>query len=205
MVLQIFMNSTAILLAAGASERMGTTKQLVSITDKPLLLHTLEPLLESRLAKVVLVLGHNHKEILKQIPSSEKLITVINNNYAHGISSSVKTGMAHLEPNTDTIMIALADQPFITTQIINNLLEHASETTKKIIAPVWQGERGHPVIFKKKYFHKLMKLYGDKGGSSILKNHPYDLLLIAVKTDAILFDIDTTKDLETAIRKISLL
>lgn len=196
------MKTIAILLAAGASERMGATKQLISIDNKSLLLHALTPLLESRISKVILVLGYNNEKILKHIPTSEKLVTVINDNYSNGMGRSIKAGLAHLEPNTDAVMIALADQPFITVQTINNLLKSASITKKNIIAPIYNGKRGHPVIFKKKYFQELLQLTGDEGGRSILELNHDDTLLVDLKTDAILIDIDTPKDLETAIKKI---
>ena len=117
------MKTIGILLAAGASQRMGRPKQLIQIGQKPLVIHSLDTLLEAHLAKVILVLGYSNEEILKLAPTSKKLVTVINNNYANGMSSSIKTGMAHLPPNTDAVMISLADQPFITTSIINKLID----------------------------------------------------------------------------------
>lgn len=197
------MRTIGILLAAGSSRRMKKAKQLIQIGHKPLIIYSLDTLLESHLAKVILVLGHHHQEILKHIPTSEKLATVINNNYVNGMGSSIKTAMAHLKPNTDAVMIALADQPFITSDLINILIKYADATTKNIIAPICNGKRGHPVIFKKKYFQELLKLTGDKGGHFIVKKHPYDILLVDVATDSILIDIDTPKDLESALMKFT--
>lgn len=190
------MRTTGILLAAGRSKRMRQPKLLIPLMNKPLILHSLTPLLKSNLQHVILVLGTRHKEILQLLPASLKLTVVVNQSCEEGMSSSMKSAIPYLYEQTEAIMIALADNPSLSETIINKLLEEADKTTKNIIAPQKQGKRGHPVIFKKKYFPSISQLKGDEGGKSIIEQNQEDLLLIEIDSNEIFTDIDTPEDLK---------
>lgn len=191
------MLTAGILLAAGRSKRMRQPKLLIPLMNKPLILHSLTPLLKSNLQHVILVLGTHHKDILQLLPVSLKLTVVVNQSCEEGMSSSIKSAIPYLYERTKAIMIALADNPSLSETIINKLLEEADKTTKNIIAPQKQGKMGHPVIFKKKYFPSISQLKGDEGGKLIIEQNPEDLLLIEIDSDAIFTDIDTPEDLKT--------
>ena len=92
-------------------------------------------------------------------------------------------------------MLALGDQPLIDSQAIDRLIDEFSHHDKGIAIPTYRGRRGHPIIFAEKYREKLLKLKGDIGGRQIIKDHPEDILEVAVSCKGIIIDIDTVDSL----------
>jgi len=91
-------------------------------------------------------------------------------------------------------MLALGDQPLVDSQTINRLIEEFYNHDKGIAVPTYQGRRGHPIIFAIKYKPELLELEGDIGGREIIKNHPDDILEVAVDSESVIADIDTRAD-----------
>jgi molybdenum cofactor cytidylyltransferase len=119
---------------------------------------------------------------------------VINPDYEQGMSTSVIAGLNLVQSKVQGVMLALGDQPLVDSQTINRLIEEFCNHDKGIAVPTYQGRRGHPIIFAIKYKGQLLHLGGDRRGRQIIKDHPDDVLEVAVDSESIVADFDTTDD-----------
>ncbi len=186
-----------ILLAAGASARMGNLKQLLPVAGVTLVERTLTAALESRLDRLVLVLGHRAHEIeraLGTVSRDPRLTIVHNRHYREGISSSLVAGVVEIARSHDHGMILLADMPFIDGRVIDLLIKNYLNSRLPIGA-IKVGERaGHPVVFRRDLFFELKALTGDVGARFLLKKYSDRVCLTAPGTDYDNRDIDTQQD-----------
>jgi molybdenum cofactor cytidylyltransferase len=187
---------SAILLAAGESKRMGKPKQLMPLGQSTILEQAIDNLLSSAANEIIVVLGHGAEEIKKTIATKPVKI-MINPNYKEGMSTSIIAGLILADPQAEAIMLALGDQPSVDSQIINHLIDEFYNHDKGIAVPTYQGRRGHPIIFAVKYKEKLLELEGDIGGREIIKQHPDDVLEVAVDSESVISDIDTRDDYQS--------
>ncbi len=183
---------SAIVLAAGESKRMaGRNKLLLPLEEKTIVECAVDAILEARVDDVIVVLGHEAAAIQKVL-QKRALRFIFNSNFRGGMASSIQAGVAALAPSAQTVMIALADQPLITTAEINFLIaEFARATEKSIGVPTFNGQRGNPVLFDLRYREELLALQGEVGGKSILARHPEAVLEVALPAGNILVDADT--------------
>ena len=192
-------NIAILILAAGKSSRMGTTKQLLKIGNKTLLELTIEAAKNSNKTAIFCVLGANVDEILSKIkiPNTE---FIINKNYEMGLSSSIVSGIDFIEKhqiNFDAVLITLADQPKVDSDFLNEIIEAFENNPDKIIASKYPDKVGVPAIFPKKYFKDLLFLKGDKGAKDLLNSKTENI--ISVLSDKLL-DIDTQEDYKNYIK-----
>ena len=183
---------SAIVLAAGESKRMaGRNKLLLPLEEKTIVECAVDAILEARVDDVIVVLGHEAAAIQKVLQKRALRFT-FNPNFRGGMASSIQAGVAALAPPAQTVMIALADQPLITTAEINFLIAEFARTTEKSIGvPTFNGQRGNPVLFDLRYREELLALQGEVGGKSILARHPEAILEVALPAGNILVDADT--------------
>jgi molybdenum cofactor cytidylyltransferase len=147
-------------------------------------------LLNSKINELIIVVGYRAEELVGKIAKKPVKI-VVNRQYQQGISTSIIAGLKTVDKDTRGIMIALGDQPLVDSRTIDRLIEEFQKHDRGIIIPVCQGRRGHPVIFPIKYEEELLQLEGDVGGKQIVKDHPDEVLEVAVNCEGILIDIDT--------------
>lgn len=183
-----------IILAAGASTRLGKPKQNLVYQNNTLLQRAIETALASVCRPVLAILGAN-AEIIR--PTIEKLPVHIlyNKNWQEGMASSVRLGMAELkkfEPAVTSAILMLCDQPFISTSLLNELV-HAKEK-KGIIACAYNDTFGAPVLFDAKYFDELSLLTGTEGAKKLLTKYSGHVHLISFPLGGV--DIDTEEDYE---------
>jgi len=185
-----------LVLAAGASTRMGTPKQLLPVGTDLLLERVLEQSLHSKLDLVVLVLGFMAKEIREKIRFGRgyRLKIIENRGYEQGISSSILTGLSHAEKNYDHIMILLGDMPYITSGVINRLLSGYLESGLPLGALRVRGKRSHPVIIGRPLFPALHELKGDQGARDLFISHRDQVCLVEPGEDYDDRDIDTHEE-----------
>ncbi len=191
---------TAVILAAGESKRMGQPKLSMAWEGKTILEHTIDNCLSSMSSETIVVLGYKAKELARVI-GDRPVISVVNPAYRNGMSSSLISGVKIVSSRTQGIMLALADQPAIDSQTINKLIEIFGKRQKNIIIPVYQGKRGHPVIFHIKYREELLNIRGDIGAREVIQRHVDDILEIAVDCKGVLIDIDTPSDFHNHLNK----
>lgn len=194
------MQKTAILiLAAGSASRMGKMKQLLPYKSTTLLEWVIQQAQKSIVKNVFCVLGANKDTIEKQLTSNTIKI-IYNPNYESGLSTSIVTGIDFLQKhNFDNALIMLADQPHVTSEYLNSLIEVSKKNPSKIITSNYQGSVGVPAIFPKKYFNDLLNLEGDKGAKNFLLQHNDNV--IKVNSHQNLLDIDTPEDYQHLIKQ----
>jgi molybdenum cofactor cytidylyltransferase len=195
-------DTAGIILAAGASTRLGRPKQLVLLDGQPLLERVINAALESNLDHIVLVLGSHAAEIKRALGSildHNKLSILVNPNYHTGMAGSLKMGIRQIKNVYGAAMIILADHPNVDSGLINHLLARFQATDKAICVPTFKGRRGHPVCLSQKFYADIRSLTGDIGAREILRDHPDQLLTVELDSDRAFMDIDTKSDLERAI------
>jgi molybdenum cofactor cytidylyltransferase len=190
---------SAILLAAGESNRMGQPKQLMPFDQSTIVERTIDNLLNSAVSETIVVLGYRDQDVRKTIADKPVKIA-INPDYQQGMSASIIAGLKQVDKRAQAVLIALGDQPFVDSQTINTLVEAFIANNRGIIIPVYQGRRGNPVIFAIKYKGELWNLKGDIGGREIINHHPDDVLEVAVNCEGVLLDIDTAENYTSMIK-----
>jgi molybdenum cofactor cytidylyltransferase len=192
---------SAVLLAAGKSERMGSNKLLLPFGARTVLQRTLDNLLASRAGEIIVVLGSKAQEINDSI--GERNVTVVlNPNFAKGMSTSLVTGLGMVSQAASFILVALGDQPLVTAHIYNKLIEAALTSTKGIIVPTFEGRRGNPILISTGYRKDLLKQTGDIGGRELMKENPSDVLEVPVDSEAVLVNINTKEEYEKRLKAL---
>ncbi len=188
-----------IILAGGASARLKKPKQLLRFKGETLLNHTIKEAQKS-LMPVIVVLGANAKKIKHEMQSLEEE-TVINDEWESGMSSSIKAGLNKALANFNKIkncIIAVCDQPFISSLLFQELIDEKRRTGKNIIACSYAGTLGTPCLFDMKYFRELLQLQGDRGAKNLLQKYPHDVASIDFENGK--FDVDTKRDYEELLK-----
>ena len=187
---------SAILLAAGQSKRMGELKQLMPFGQSTIVGQAVDNLLGSAVVEVIVVVGYKAEDVRKAIAAKPVRI-VINPDYEQGMSTSIIAGLNMVHGGVQAVMLALGDQPLVSSETINVLINEFCNHDKGIAVPTYQGRRGHPIIFAVKYKEQLLKLRGDVGGRQIIKDNPDDVLEVAVESESVVADFDTTDDYQS--------
>ncbi|MBV8390625.1 MAG: nucleotidyltransferase family protein [Mucilaginibacter sp.] len=193
-------NCAAIILAAGQSSRLGKPKQLLQYQNKTLLQHAIDTAKQSAVQSVVVVLGSSADTILSATNTSEIYI-VKNDDWQSGMASTIRCGieaLQTLDSTTDAAILMVCDQPFVTSGLLNDLIQKQNETGKAVIASQYGDTVGTPALFHKQFFSKLMDLEGDAGAKKIIAQNSDSLETIPFPGGSI--DIDTIDDYE-ALRK----
>src|SRR5512142_1665805 len=170
---------SAVVLAAGASRRMGTPKQLLRIDGKTILERTLNNVRASDAAEIVLVLGHAAENVKKAI-STEQIRIVHNPDYQQGMGTSLRAGLAAVSADASAGLIVLADQPFVRPETLNGLISCHQESKPQIIIPMYRGFRGNPVLLDRSVFEELKELNGDVGCRAIFGSHTENICKLAM-------------------------
>ena len=164
--------TAAVVLAGGASRRLGQPKQLVRWRDRPLLEHVVKGVVEWPVNLVVVVLGHSAEQVLEEVDFGSALVA-INEGWEEGIASSLRVGLDVLarDPRVDLTFVALGDQPGIPAEVPGLLLAAAAESPRPALVPLYRYERGNPVLFRRMLWERLMTLEGDHGAAELLRAH----------------------------------
>ena len=191
---------TGLVLAAGRSERMGTPKQLLPFGRVTLIEQVVRTLTRSRLGKeVVVVLGYRAMDIVKRI-SGLPVRLAYNPDPEGDMLSSIRCGLAFIEPD-QAIMIALGDQPLVTTGIVNRLIDEYEGRPEGMVLPVHDGKRGHPMILSPLYREEILFESMPGGLKALRDRHSGSVRAVPVDTDAVLIDLDHRSDYEEALRR----
>jgi len=197
--------TAGIILAAGASARMGGPKQLLDLGGVNLLDHILKESLNSQLDFVVLVLGCHSKKVRKELKAdiqNPRLIVVENRGWQAGISSSIARGVREVQDRCDHCMIILADMPYTSAGIINDLLEQYLASGLQLGAIQVDNRRSLPAIFSRELFKELQLLEGDTGARDLFMKYSGDECLVSADGDFHDLDIDTPEDYQTFMRSL---
>jgi molybdenum cofactor cytidylyltransferase len=183
----------AIVLAAGESRRMGTQKLLLPFGKTTVIGHVGDELLRSNLDGVYVVVGHEGNRVSEEL--SARAVTIVTNpNYKLGMLSSVRCALQALPQECEKVLVALGDQPAITSELVNRMVQSAITTDKGILVPVYRGKRGHPILFSIRYRDEIMTSFDNAGLRGLLQAHPDDLFEHRVSSPTVLSDIDCPED-----------
>jgi molybdenum cofactor cytidylyltransferase len=182
----------ALILAAGQSHRMGIqNKLLIELDGKPMVRHVAERVLASGARPVVVVLGHQPDAVraaLDDLPIG----FIENPDYAEGLSTSLKTGLAAVPDDADGAVVCLGDMPDVAPAIIDRLIAGFNPIEgRAILAPTRGGRRGNPVLWARRFFGELMTLGGDTGAKHLIKTYGEFLAEVEAPDDGVLIDLDT--------------
>jgi molybdenum cofactor cytidylyltransferase len=183
----------AVVLAAGLSRRMGTQKLLLPFAGKTVIAHIVDQILASAVDEVYVVVGHQGEQVRREL-SGRHVSIVTNPDYKSGMLSSVRCGLAALPQECRAILVALADQPSITSRLIDQMIQAFAATDKRILVPFHDGRRGHPLLLAQIYRDEILTQYHDVGLRGLLHAHPDDVFELIVSTSAVLSDMDWPED-----------
>ena len=186
----------AVVLAAGRSTRMGgPNKLLQSVGGRALVRIAAETALASRASQVVVVTGHQAAEVEAALQGLS--VTFVHNpDYAEGLSTSVRTGIAALPASVDAAVICLGDMPRVGAALIDRLIEAFDPSSGALIVlPSHVGQRGNPVLWARRFFEDLKALEGDTGARQILARHGDGIVEVPVTDEGASFDVDTPEAL----------
>ncbi|GAA4306619.1 nucleotidyltransferase family protein [Compostibacter hankyongensis] len=180
-----------ILLAAGASARLGSPKQLLPYAGKTLLQHAIAAATGSDAMPVIVVLGASANLIRPGI-SRDPVHIVTHAAWKAGIGSSIKAGLAAFiekAPQAEGVILMLCDQPFADSALLNSLIRKKQESGKKIIVSAYENTLGVPVLFDKAFFPVLTELEDEAGAKKLLQRYPEAVASVPFPGGGI--DIDT--------------
>jgi molybdenum cofactor cytidylyltransferase len=187
----------AIVLAAGASTRMGRQKLTLPMAGgRPLVRLAVEQVLAAGLDEVVVVVGGDADTVAAALATLPVRV-IVNPRYAEGQSTSLWAGLDALRPGTDAAVVALGDQPLPDPDVIRRLVAAFRTTGRPIAAPVYRDGRGNPVLFGAALFGELRGVTGDQGGRGVITRDPARVAEVPVDM-AMPADIDTPEDYEAA-------
>ncbi|MCF2494237.1 nucleotidyltransferase family protein [Dyadobacter chenhuakuii] len=183
-----------IILAAGNSSRLGKPKQLLRYQDKTLIRHVTQAAIAAKSTSVTVVTGSNADLIAKELDSLP-CHAVYNPDWESGMASSLVTGVQHQmasQPGISGVIFAVSDQPFVTVDLFNALIDRALEGNAGIVASAYENTFGTPVLFSSKYFPALLKLSGTEGAKKLITKFASDVTPVPFPSGGI--DIDTQAD-----------
>lgn len=191
-----------IILAAGASKRMGQPKQLLQWQGKTLIRKIAETALETDNELIIVVLGANSDNIRAEI-SDLPIQMIQNEDWEAGMSSSVRVGLQTLleiAPAVKAALFLLTDQPFVTSAYLAKILSRyqANQQQNSIFASAYDDHLGVPALFARRWFDELMALTGDRGARALLQKHTSEVAAIPFPEGT--FDLDTPDDFEFLVK-----
>jgi len=180
-----------IVLAAGQSRRMGKNKLALPWGSSTILESTLKTLSETKTSEKILVLGHEAErwEHLKGLPDWK---VISSPQYALGQSHSLQAGLAQLADECEGILFCLGDVPLLQRKTVDHIIDIYHANSIPLVAPVYRGQRGNPVLFAASLLPELKQLDGDMGARELFNRHPH--ILVPVDDPGVIIDIDTPEE-----------
>jgi molybdenum cofactor cytidylyltransferase len=164
----------AVILSGGASRRMGSPKALLPFQGRPFLEHLLDLTKHPKVGVRRVVLGAHAKPIARAVHLNADEV-VINDQWEVGQLSSIHAALRSLPGGTDGMLLCLIDHPLISAMLVNGLIDQFYSTRAPIVLPVFEGRRGHPVIFSAAVYGELEKAPAQFGARSVVWNHRDEL------------------------------
>ena len=184
----------AVLLAAGRSTRMGAANKLLAdVGGKPMLRWAAEAALASKARPLVVVVGHEAPGVSAALAGLDAT-AVVNPDFAQGLSTSLKAGIAAVPAGCDGALVLLGDMPQIEACDLDRLIEAFAPGA--IVVPVHEGRQGNPVLWARAHFPELMRLQGDAGAKRLIAAHRDAVREVELGTARILADVDTPDELQ---------
>ena len=185
----------AILLAAGQSKRMKSENKLIKLyKNKPLINYSLNVLTKSKVNKIIIVLGHQHKELKKIIKKNKKIIFTYNKNYKKGMASSIKNGLKKISNNDKGFIVAQSDMPFVKQSDINKICRSINSKKFLVHALKYKNRVGNPIGFDSSLIKKFKNIKGQFGAKFMVKRLKNRTNFIKTKSIKSFKDFDKASD-----------
>ena len=185
----------AILLAAGQSKRMKSENKLIKLyKNKPLINYSLNVLTKSKANKIIIVLGHQPKELKKIINKNKKIIFTYNKNYKKGMASSIKIGLKKISKNDKGFIIAQSDMPFVKQSDINKICRSINSKKFLVHALKYKNRVGNPIGFDSSLIKKFKNIKGQFGAKFMVKRLKNRTNFIKTKSIKSFKDFDKASD-----------
>ncbi|MFT3822295.1 MAG: nucleotidyltransferase family protein [Chitinophagaceae bacterium] len=194
------MNTSAVILAAGNSSRMGQPKMLLSYRGKTLLQHVTDEVLAASISPVVVVTGAESNAVQDSLLTGS-VYFVQNEHWQEGMAASIRAGVDTITaagPALDAVVVLVCDQPFVSADLLQRMMLLKQQTGKGLIACAYNDTTGTPVLFDKRYFAHLRQLEGQQGAKKLLKQFAEDVATVDFPQGAT--DIDTPGDYERLLK-----
>jgi molybdenum cofactor cytidylyltransferase len=170
---------------------MGRPKALLPFRGRTFLENILDAIARSSINNTIVVVGHHRQEIASSVEIPN---LIFNPDYEQGMITSFQTGIRALPPDSAGALLFLVDHPLVETETINSLV--ANFAANRIIIPVFNGRRGHPVLFAVEILQEILALPPSQGANIVVRKDPRRILEVAVDAPGILVDVDTPEDFE---------
>ena len=190
------MKNAAVIQAAGKGSRFLSDqyKLLAPVAGAPMILRTVEPVLQAGFDEIVIVVGFR-AAYMREVLGSLPLKIIENTDWEKGQSTSLSAGVRAIQGTSDRACLLLGDQPFLKPETLRGLIAESESYPGEIIVPFYQGKRGNPIVVPSVYYEELLALTeGDEGGKKLLKAVGYRKF--SVEDPGILRDIDTVGELK---------
>ncbi len=189
---------SAVVLAAGPSRRFAEQgrdlKQLLPLDGESLVRRTSRVALASGIGQVVAVVGCQAERVRAEI-ADLPIEVVVNESFAEGQSTSVRSGLERVEPAADGALFLPCDQPLLDVETLDRILGAYAESSAGIVVPTFRGERRAPVLFARALFADLAEIQGDAGGRQLFTAHGDQIFEVELEDERPLLDVDTPEQL----------
>jgi len=185
-----------VVLAAGTSSRMGRNKLLLPLGQQTVVRRAVTTALAAGLDPVLVVLGHESERV-QQALQGLRYTPVPNVDYAQGLHTSLRTGIAAVPPEAPAAVVLLADMPRVTAEMLRAVLDRYRAGTSPLVVSNYEGVEAPPMLYDRSLFAELLALDGDGCGKRVVKRHRSESLQVPWPASA-LADLDVPADLDAA-------
>jgi len=179
----------AVILSGGASRRMGSPKALLSYQGRPFLEHLLEVTHHPKISTRRVVLGAHAEPIAKEIHLSADE-TVINEDWEKGQLSSIHAALRSLPADLDGMLLLLIDHPLISAALVDELIAAFYSSGKPLVLPVYEGRRGHPILFSSALFPELLAAPLDVGARHVVWQHAAEIHIVHTNEEGCVLNLN---------------
>lgn len=187
-------NFAAVILAAGSSTRIGKPKQLLRFRGKTMLEHAISAALDAGIVTPVVVIGAAADIILAEVPLLRYCRVLHNEEFKKGQATSLRTGVSYVQGSCDAAIFMLVDQPLVDSALVLELLHEYAKLNPDVLYPVYENQRGNPVVINARLFPRLINITGDEGARRLFTDPSLHIHAHEVDTRAVVTDIDTWQD-----------